>query len=216
MRIIDCEQNSREWYMARCGRVTGSRIADILAKTKSGVAASRRNYLTQLVCERLTGEPTPPGFESYEMKWGKLYEPAARERYVMVNDVTPRTVGFVLHPTLDGAGASPDCLIGEDGMIEIKCPLPATHLSTLTDNVIDRSYMLQMQWQMACTGRAWTDFVSYHPLFPAGMQMATIRVPRDEAMIRDLGVEVALFLGEVEATVTKLRARFNVPEAIAA
>jgi len=213
MQIIDCIQGEPEWHAARCGRVTASRIVDIMAKTKTGPSASRKNYAAEIVTERLTGCPAESGFVSPAMKWGTEQEPLARRNYAFMHDVTPVQVGFVIHPKMPMAGASPDSLIGEDGLLEIKCPNTATHIETLLGASIDGSYLKQMQWQMACTGREWCDFISFDPRLPAEMQMDVRRVRRDTAMIREIEVEVQMFLGEVDATVKKLRSKFGLQQA---
>lgn len=207
MRIIECEQGTPEWIEARCGRLTASRIADAVARTKSGWGASRANYMAELIAERLTGCPTE-AFTSLDMRWGIEKEPEARELYGIMHGLTPRQVGFVLHPRLDWAGASPDGLIGEDGLIEIKCPKTATHIDTLLGAPIDDRYVKQMQWQMLCTNREWCDFVSYDPRMPAEMQISVQRVTREEALIRSLETDVIAFLAEIEDRVARLGARF--------
>jgi putative phage-type endonuclease len=208
MIVIDCEQGSEEWLLARCGKATASRMGDLMAKTKSGWGASRANYAAELIAERLTGKPAEK-YTNGAMQWGTQYEPEARALYEFLHDCEVRTVGLVTHPALPMSLASPDGLVGDDGLVEIKCPNTATHLETLLGSGIDKRYGLQMAWQMACTGRAWCDFCSYDPRLPAEMQMHVTRVTRDDDMIRELQHEVALFLKEVDETVDKLRARYQ-------
>jgi putative phage-type endonuclease len=212
MRLIDCEQNTPEWHAARCGRVTASRIADIMRKTKTGVSKMRQTYAGELVAERLSGIQQET-FVSKPMQWGKDTEDTAREVYGFLHNVVPARIGFVVHPGFEMAGASPDSLVGDDGQIEIKCPNSSTHIETLEGAEIDPDYMKQMQWGMACTGRAWCDFVSFDPRFPPAMQMAVRRVERDRDLILELETEVAKFLAEVDAMVQRLRARFEIAEA---
>jgi hypothetical protein len=207
--IIDCEQNTPEWHAARCGRVTASRICDMLARIKTGWGAGRANYAAELVAERLTGFVNTDGFVSAAMKRGSETEAEARDLYALMRDIDPVRVGFVIHPTIELAGASPDSLIGPDGMLEIKCPNTATHIDTLLGANIDGKYIKQMQWQMACAERAWTDFVSFDNRLPPEMQLHVRRVMRDDDMIRELQHETVLFLAEVEATVAKLRDRYQ-------
>jgi putative phage-type endonuclease len=212
MQIIDCEQGSEEWMAARVGRVGASRIADIVAKTKTGYSTSRANYAAELVAERLTGTKA----ESYvngAMQWGIEKEPEARSLYEFLNDCEVNTVGIVLHPTIEMAQASPDGLVGDEGLVEIKAPLTATHIATLLGGSIDGKYLKQMQWQMSCTGRAWCDFVSYDPRLPAEMQLYVQRVKRDPVMIADLEREVQAFLMEVDETVLRLQTKFQLREA---
>src|SRR5690606_6597640 len=144
--------------VARLGRVTASRIADVTAATRNGWGASRANYKAELVAERLTGQPAQR-FISGAMQHGIDTEPDAILAYEFFTDQTVEPVGFVDHPTIAMSGASPDGLIGDDGLVEVKCPNTATHLDTLLGGAIPDKYLKQMQWQMACTGRQWCDFV---------------------------------------------------------
>lgn len=213
MRIIDCAQGSTEWLAARAGKVTASRLADVLAKTKSGYSASRANYAAELVAERLTGQPAADKFKSVAMERGIELETKARAYYGLMMDVDVRQVGFVLHPTIDLSGASPDGLIGDDGLVQFKCPNSATHIATLRGAPIDGSYLKQMQWEMACTGRQWCDFVSFDDRLPAAMQADIRRVRRDPVLIAEYEREVIAFLREVDETIAALTARFGIQEA---
>jgi len=155
------DQGTDEWLRERAGKVTASRIADVMAKGRgSAPSATRANYMAELVAERLTGEPTV-GFTNAAMQHGTETEPQARAQYMMRTGLDVQEVGFVTHPSLAMSGASPDGLAGADGLVEIKCPNTATHIQTLRGKAIDRKYVLQMQWQMTCTGREWCDFVSF-------------------------------------------------------
>lgn len=197
------QQGTTEWFMARLGKVTASRVADIIAKTKSGYSTSRQNYLAQLVVERMTQKPTE-SFTNAAMQWGTDTEPLARAAYEIANDVMVSEIAFVPHPTIAMSGASPDGLVRKDGLVEIKCPNTATHIETLLNDTIKSEYKTQMQWQMACTGRLWTDFVSFDPRMPAKHQMKVIRVNRDDATIKMLEDEVSKFLLEVTKTVERI------------
>jgi putative phage-type endonuclease len=197
------EQRTPEWFAKRLGLVTASRIADVMAKVKTGTAASRSGYMTQLVTERLTGQPTE-GYQSAAMEWGIEQEGAARAAYEARTGVLVDEVDFVRHPILE-AGASPDGLVGEDGCIEIKCPNTATMLEYIEDRSVPRKYLLQMQWQLACTGRNWCDFVAYDPRLPEHLQLLVIRVPRDEDVIEQIAAEVGRFLTELRDRVEHLR-----------
>lgn len=196
------QQQTPEWFAARCGKATASRFKDILAKIKSGEAADRRNYRAELVCERLTGK-ADAGFTNAAMAWGTEQEPFARIAYMAKTGNIVEEIGFVAHPTL-AAGASPDGLIGEDGGLEIKCPNKATHLATLRSQSVPPEHMPQVQGAMWITGRKWWDFVSYHPEFPEGLQLFVKRVERDNDYIASLETEVSTFLAEVEADVVAL------------
>ena len=198
------EQGSSEWLAARLGRATASRVADICAKTKSGPAASRGNYLLELVTERLTGEPTP-FFVNSAMQWGTDNEPHAREAYEVTRDCFVEEVGFIGHPTIAMAGASPDGLVGEHGLVEIKCPNSLTMVTTLRANEVPAKYLPQIYFQMACTGRAWCDFVSYDSRLPANCQLFVKRVERDHVKIAEIENEVEAFLAEVASTEIELR-----------
>ncbi len=207
MRIIDCEQGSPEWFAARCGKVTASKIGDLTAKTKTGWSASRANYMALLVAERLT-QTVAESYSNSAMQWGKDHEDEAARVYAFERGIQLNRVPFVLHPTIDEAGASPDRLAGDDGLIEIKCPNTATHIETLLGGSIDGKYVKQMQWQMLCTERAWCDFVSFDPRLPVEMQLHVTRVHRDDAVISELEAAVRAFLSELDDTVAKLRSRY--------
>ena len=197
------EQGSRAWFAQRCGKVTASRVADIIAKTKSGPAASRKNYLAQLVAERLTGN-VEETFTSAAMQHGIDTEPQARAAYAFLYGVEVEGAGFVQHPSIEAAGASPDGFVGAAGLLEIKCPNTATHIDSLTSQSVPSRYLTQIYWQLACTGRAWCDFVSFDPRMPVELQMFVERVHRDDERIAELEAEVKAFLSEVEAKVAEL------------
>lgn len=201
-------QRTDEWFAARLGKATASRIADIVARTKSGYSASRANYSAQLVAERLTGT-VAESFSSAAMAWGTEKEPEARAAYEWETDATVTEIGFVDHPRIAMSGASPDGLVGDDGLVEIKCPNTATHIATLLGGkVIPSKYEAQIQWQMTCTGRQWCDFVSYDPRLPDEMRLFVVREKRNDALIAELEEEVSRFLAEVDETVAKLRERY--------
>jgi len=206
----DVSQRSTEWFQARCGRVTASRIADVVAQTKSGWSASRDRYMGQLIAERLTQRPAE-SYTSTAMQWGIDNEPAAVEAYEAITLSVVEPAGFFVHPNITLAGASPDGLVGDEGLVEIKAPETHTHLDTLIAannprrDPIQSKYRLQMQWQMACTGRKWCDFVSYDPRLSPELQLWTQRVERDEALIAELEGKVMDFLEELEKRVEALR-----------
>lgn len=202
------EQRSEEWFKARLGKVTASKIADVMAQGRGGKpSATRANYAADLVVERLTGVPKE-GFTNAAMQWGAETEPQARASFTLETGLTVDEVGFCPHPTIQMAGASPDGLIGEKGLIEIKCPNSATHIATLTGAPIDDKYMKQMQFQMACTGREWCDFVSFDPRLPDEMRLHVRRVSADKDVIAEIEAAVTAFLAEVEATVADLTSRY--------
>lgn len=205
-------QGSDEWKAARCGKVTASRVADVIARTKSGYSASRANYMAELIAERLTGTPAE-GFTNAAMQWGTDQEPVARSAYEFFASVEVEQVPIVEHPTIAMCAASPDGLVGEDGLVEFKCPNTATHIETLLEGQIPAKYITQMMWQMACTGRKWCDFVSFDPRLPESMRMFTKRVARDDAQIASLEKEVTAFLAELAVTVKDLLAKYEQKEA---
>ncbi len=206
---IDCEQGSPQWDSCRVGRVTGSRIADVMAKGKNGnPSVTRANYLAEIVAERFTGQSACEKFQTQAMRLGSEREPQARSLYAFMRDAEPKQVGFVVHGEIERAGASPDSLIGDKGLIEIKSPQIGTHLDTLLGANIDGRYLKQMQWQLCVTQREWVDFVSYCPLLPPEMQLHIRRIERDDAQIREMEIEVRRFLVEVDQTVAKLQSLY--------
>jgi putative phage-type endonuclease len=198
------DQRTLEWHEARLGRVTASRVADVVAKTKTGYSASRANYMAELICERLTGMQGA-SYSNAAMAWGTETEPMARAAYEGAVGSLVIETGFVPHANLEMSGASPDGLVGDDGLVEIKCPMTATHIETLLGQSVPAKYVTQMQWQMACTGRKWCDFVSFDPRMPENMQIFVKRVERDEALIASLETEVIQFLKELDLKITQLK-----------
>jgi putative phage-type endonuclease len=199
------KQGTPEWFAERLGKVTASRVSDVLAKIKSGEAAARSNYRAELVAQRLTGY-MEEGFTNAAMQHGNEYEKFARAQYEIKKDVMVDEIGFVSHPVIEWAGASPDGLIGDDGLIEIKCPNTATHIDYLLAGKAPSKYIPQMVWQLACTGRKWCDFVSFDPRMPEEMQLFIVRFDRNDEQIAETETEVRKFLTEVESTISKLRA----------
>jgi len=205
-------QGSDEWKALRLGKVTASRVADVVAKTKSGYSASRANYMAQLIAERLTGV-SAESYTNAAMQHGVDTEPEARAAYEFYQGATVDLVAFVSHPKIDQAGASPDGLIGGDGLVEIKCPNTATHLETLLGQAAPAKYETQMQFQMACTGRSYCDFVSYDPRMPENMRLFIKRVFRDDKRIKELEDEVAGFLLEMAVKFSELNSLYGEKEA---
>lgn len=206
-------QGTPEWYAARAGKVTASRIADLTAKLATGKpSALRATYMGELLCERLTGV-CEPGYVSPAMQWGKDCEPAARDAYGERFGVEVYEVGFVDHPEVAMSGCSPDGFVGEVGLVEIKCPNTATHIETLDAEKVPTKYLGQIQWQLACTGRQWCDYVSYDPRLPPELQLFIQRVPLDHSAVLVLETEVADFNRELDAKVARLRALYSVREA---
>lgn len=202
-------QGTPEWFAQRLGRVTGSKVHCLIA---SGSGAGRKSYLAQLVLERLTGQ-VAEGFKSAAMERGTEMEPEAVRAYQFYHEAAVEEVGFVAHPTIEMAGASPDRLVGNRGVLEVKCPLAPAHLETLNGGSIKAEYRSQMQWEMACTGREWCDFISFNPDFPEAMRLHVTRIERDDALIAKLEAAARHFLTDVDLEVAKLRHRYGEAEA---
>jgi putative phage-type endonuclease len=206
------EQRTEEWFQQRLGKVTASRISDVIAKTKTGVSTSRQNYLVQLVSERITGKKGD-SFVNQAMLDGIERESAARELYERTRGVSVTEVGFFDHPVIKNSGASPDGAVNAEedgkyaGLIEIKCPIETTHTNTLMSKSVPSKYKSQIQWQMASVSPnvKWVDFISFNPNFPDTMQLFVARVERDNDYIAELEAEVVKFLEEVEQTIIKLK-----------
>jgi putative phage-type endonuclease len=202
-------QGSAEWHQIRLGKVTASRVADVMARTKSGYGASRANYAAQIIAERLTGAPIESTLTTRAIQHGIDTEPEARNAYQFYHGVTVDQVAFVEHPTIADVGCSPDGLVGDDGLVEIKCPNTATHLETLLGQTVPGKYETQIQFQMACTGRQWCDFISYDPRMPEQMRMFVRRVYRDDQRIAELETEVVAFLKEIKSRIEQLEAIYG-------
>lgn len=207
-------QGSPEWFAARCGKVTASRITDLMAKTKSGWGAGRKNYAAELVAERLTGTPAQ-SFTNAAMQWGTETEPQARAAYAFFHDADVQEIGFADHPTIKMAGASPDGLVNADGLVEIKCPNTATHIDTLLSKEVPKKYVPQMMFQMACTSRDWCDFVSFDPRMPEDLRLFMRRVERDDKQIAEIEDAVVEFLTEIEETIMALTGVEELPAIMA-
>ena len=201
-------QGSAEWLAARAGSLGASQVAEALAKTKSGWGSGRANVMASLIAERLTGKPAET-YSNAAMQWGTATEPDARAAYEFMRDVDVELVGIAKHPTIAGSHASPDGLVGDDGLIEIKCPHTATHIETLLGASVPGKHFTQMQWQMACTGRKWCDYVSFDPRLPDTMQLWIKRVDRDDKVIAELEEQVSEFLSELDAKVAALRSKYK-------
>ncbi|HEV2521063.1 MAG TPA: YqaJ viral recombinase family protein [Candidatus Acidoferrales bacterium] len=195
--FIDCVQGSAEWFDARLGRVTASRVRDALSMLKRGGSSeARERYKIDLLTEMLTGKPVEH-YVSPAMDFGTEYEPVARSTYEMRTEVEVELIGFVVHPSIIRAGASPDGLVGEDGLVEIKVPNGTTHLRYMIDDVVPEEYAMQMLWQMACTGRKWCDFVSYDPRIPDDFSLFVKRLWRDDEIIKMMEDGVRQFITEI-------------------
>jgi len=200
-------QGSQEWHESRIGMVTASRISDVVA---GGRGATRAAYMNEIITTMLTG--VQDDYTNPYMEWGIEHEPKARQLYELLHGVEVEQVGFIKHPSIERTGASPDGLVGDDGMVEIKCPASKTHSQFLIDQKINRKYQLQMLWQMECTGRKWCDFVSYDPRFPAELQLSVKRVEFDEVEALQTREKVVSFVEEMEqllAQIEQIREKAN-------
>lgn len=206
----ELQQNSDAWRLARCGSLGASSIADALAKTRTGWGASRANIQARLLIERITGQPLD-GFKNQAMLDGIEREPAARAAYQFERGILVKQVGLFRHPSIAGSHASPDGEVGTEGLLEIKAPTHATHLDSLLGASIPQKYQFQAAWQMACTGRHWVDFTSYHPEFPENMQLHITRIRRDDKLIAELESQVREFLAELDAKLAALTSRYGAP-----
>jgi putative phage-type endonuclease len=200
--MSEVEQGSPEWFALRLGKVTASRIKDVIATTKTGYSTSRDKYMTQLLLERITNT-VAESYTNDAMTWGTEQEPFARAKYEGLASTLVEQVAFVNHPTIPMSGASPDGLVMDDGLVELKCPMSHTHLESILGG-IDDQYMPQVQWQMAVTGRSYTDLCSYDPRFPEHLQLVVKRIPRDDDYIAKLEKEVIKFLAELDDKVNKV------------
>ena len=201
-------QGSDEWFAQRLGKVTASKVADVMAKTKTGYSASRTNYMMQLLCERLTGK-REESFSSAAMQRGTDLEPSARAVYEANAGEFVTECGMIEHPSIAGFGASPDGLVGADGLLEIKCPNTATHVEFIRTGKPKNEYQWQMLAQMACSGRAWCDFVSYDDRLPHALQYHCIRFHRDNKRIEEMETEIVIFLSELEKTVEEMNQKIK-------
>ncbi len=204
------EQRTAEWFQARFGKVTASNIYNVLSKTAKGLPTSKyEDYKIKLITERLI-EETSQSYTTSAMQWSIEHEDDALNEYAFIYDAEVTRCGFIQHPTIKMAGASPDGFVGDDGLVEVKCPQSTTHLRFFMDGKIKPEYIAQMQFQMACTGRKWCHFISYNPNFvgrSTGLRMKIKRVNRDEKHIEEINKAVELFLGEIDQDMKQILAR---------
>ena len=202
MKVIDAIQGTPEWLASRAGRVTASMISNVLMKPET---AGYRDYQAQLVAEILTGKPQGSDYTNVHMQFGTETEPLARSAYEAETGFSVDEVGLCIHPVIDRSGASPDGLVSNSGLVEIKCPKAATHLAYLIAGVVPAGYKNQMMWQMACCDRDWCDFVSFRPDLPEHLQLFLIRFHRDQKEIDKLETAVNAFLATVDEMIKKLK-----------
>jgi putative phage-type endonuclease len=215
MDTLALVQGTAEWRQARCGSLGASSVHEALAKTRTGWGASRANVQARLLVERLTGIPQDT-YSNAAMQHGIDTEPEARAAYQFETGVLVGKVGLFKHPSIVGTHASPDGTVGDDGLVEIKCPSTATHIETLLGETIPSKYIIQCQWQMACTGRQWCDWASYDNRLPESMQLFKKRISRDMRHIAELETQVIAFLSELDAKLAALTSRYGIPQKEAA
>lgn len=203
MSVVDIEQRTEEWFQARCGSLGASSLHEAIAKTKSGWSASRHNLMARLIVERLTNE-SQETYQNAAMIHGIETEPQARDAYRFFTDNHVEEIGFVRHPSIDGTHSSPDGLVNDDGVLEIKAPNSSTHINTLLGANIEGKYIIQCQWHMACTGRQWCDWVSFDNRLPGDLQFYCERIERDDRQISELEAQVQEFLKELESKLEQL------------
>ncbi|WP_063657925.1 lambda exonuclease family protein [Candidatus Arsenophonus triatominarum] len=195
------KQKTDEWFQARLGKVTASNLHKVLSK---GRGTTQRNYLMQLVCETLTGRREEIK-TNQAIERGIALEPQARARYYLNEfDVTVTEVGFIPHPSIALFGASPDGLVNDDGLIEIKCPNTTTHIETIVTGKPKYEYLLQMHGQMMCTGRNWCDFVSYDDRLPPNLAYYKIRIIKDDNLVNEIEQAVQAFIEKLKSEINKI------------
>ena len=201
---VAVEQGTDAWHQLRLGKVTASRVADILARTKTGPSASRQNYLIELALQRTTGI-IAESYSNAAMEWGTQTEPQARVAYEVTTNNFVDQIAFVDHPSIAWFGCSPDGLVSDRGLVEIKCPNSATHWEYFKAKEPPKKYFIQMQAQIACTDRDWCDFISFDPRMPDRSQLLIVNVPRDPEFILFMEAEIKQFLSEVEVEVNLMK-----------
>jgi putative phage-type endonuclease len=206
MNVLPYAQGSAEWLAARTGRLTASRMSAIMAKGRSGApSATRAACMGELIAEYLTGNPTE-GYINADMQRGTDLEPEARAAYELHAGQMVSEVGLVLHPRNARYGASPDGVVGDDGLLEIKCPRTHVHIAYTLAGKPPAEYLPQMAWQAACCERKWVDFVSYAPAMPPRLRLFVVRYVPEPGYIAELEAEAAAFLAEMMDKIEKLNA----------
>ena len=200
----DIEQGTEAWLEIRRGKVTASKMKDVMAKGRGKEPSkTRQKYMTQLLVERLTGQ-SEDFYVNAAMEWGTEHEPQARLVYEFLHDVEVKQIAFADHPTVEMFGASPDGLIGDDGGLEIKCPLSSTHIEWMLADEVPVEHVKQMMTCMAVTGRKWWDFMSYDPRMPQHLQTFVKRLDRDEQMVVKIEDATQKFNAELSERIEQL------------
>lgn len=205
MMLIKCKQGSAEWLQNRVGRVTASRVKDVMDfLKKGGPSAQRKNYMAEIIAETLTGIASEHYVSPY-MQWGIETEREARAAYEIESGNIVDQTGLFVHDSMSRFAASPDGLVGTHGLFEAKCPQTTTHLAWLKDGGVPEDHLAQVWSQLACTGREWCDWVSFDPRLPEPLQLIIQRVHRDDAKIAEVEASVLAFLEEIVAEIEALR-----------
>ena len=199
------DQGTDEWFAARLGKSTASTFKDMMAATRTGESQYKIKLRQKLAIERLTGKRIEDHFMNKAMQDGVDREPIARKLFEDRYGFVVNEVGFIDHKEVDMSGASPDGLVGEDYVVEIKCPTHITHLNNLMAVKLPKQYHYQIQWQMACTDRSNAHFISYHPDFPDELNMKHILVQRDDELIKNMEAAAHQFNIEIEDLILKLK-----------
>ena len=203
-------QGSDEWFAVRMGKITASKLGDLMRVTKYGESTYKTRLRMELAIERLTGKSASPNFMNKAMQDGVEREPDARKLFEAITGKEVAECGSFNHPDIVNTSASPDGLIrGEDAVLELKCPTHITHAKNLLSEKMPKNYEYQVQWQIACTESEYAYFASYHPDFPKELRLKWVKVLRDNIMILEIEDEVRKFDVEVEELINQLKKGAN-------
>ena len=203
-------QGSEEFFKVRLGKITASKLSDLMRKTKYGESTYKTRLRMELAIERLTGKSASPNFMNKAMQDGVEREPDARKLFEAITGKDVAECGSFDHPDIVNTSASPDGLIrGEDAVLELKCPTHITHAKNLLSEKMPKNYEYQVQWQIACTESEYAYFASYHPDFPKELRLKWVKVLRDNIMILEIEDEVRKFDVEVEELINQLKKGAN-------
>ena len=203
---IEIPQGSPEWFAARCGKISASRLGDIMRKTKWGESTYKAKVRLELAIERITGKSVSSVVMNQAMRDGVDREPDARTLFEAVTGKEVALCGSFDHPTIVNTSASPDGLLrGENAVLEIKCPTHATHAKNLMSETMPKNYIYQVQWQIACTESDYAYFASYHPDYPPELRLKWVKVEKDDSVIKSLEEAVRQFDIEIEDLIIKIQ-----------
>ena len=203
---IEIPQGSPEWFAVRCGKITASRLGDIMRKTKWGESTYKAKVRLELAIERITGKSVSSVVMNQAMRDGVDREPDARTLFEAVTGKEVALCGSFDHPTIVNTSASPDGLLrGENAVLEIKCPTHATHAKNLMSETMPKNYIYQVMWQIACTESDYAYFASYHPDYPPELRLKWVKVEKDDSVIKSLEEEVRAFDISIEDLIIKIQ-----------